>query len=125
MEEIKKGMKVEILTKNKEKVIGIVEDIGVKRNESLPLMVRLKSGEIGRVQRVIDGKIKTEIEELVKKKESSVLEFKAEALWSLNYKEHEIKESKSYELRTFRQKASKVIIAKSIAALMNLSLIHI
>ncbi|MEM4605781.1 MAG: putative DNA binding domain-containing protein [Candidatus Pacearchaeota archaeon] len=117
--EIKKGLKVEIITtKDKKKVIGIVEDVGIK-TEGKKLLVRLKSGEIGRVQRIIDEKQKTEVEELVRKGESQKVEFKSEVLWSLNYNTHQIKESKSYELHTFKQKASKVIIAKSIAALMN------
>ncbi len=116
MEKIKKGVKVEILTtKEKKRVVGIVEDVGVKK-EGKPLMVRLKTGEVGRINKIIEEKRKTEIEELIKKGENQRLEFKSEALWSLNYNE---KESKSYELRTYKQKASKVIIAKSLSALMN------
>ncbi|MEM4181551.1 MAG: putative DNA binding domain-containing protein [Candidatus Pacearchaeota archaeon] len=117
--EIKKGMKVEILTiKGKKNVVGIVEDLGIK-TEGKQLLVRLKSGEIGRVQKIIDEKQRTEVEELLKKGESQKIEFKSEALWSLNYTTHQINESKSYELHAYKQKASKVIIAKSIAALMN------
>lgn len=118
-DEMKKGTKVEILTKNNRTVSGIVEEIGIRRNESKGLMVVLKTGEIGRVTKIIGGKIKTEVEVLIKRGESYKIEFKSEALWSTTYKSQEITESKSYDLHTYKQKASKVIIARSIAALMN------
>jgi len=116
---MKRGTKVEILTRDKRTISGTVEEVGVRRNESKGLMVVLKTGEIGRVTKIIDGKIKTEVESLVKKGESYKIEFKSEALWSLTYKSQEIDASKSYDLHTYKQKTSKVIIAKSIAALMN------
>ena len=116
--EIKKGMKVEILTRDKKNIIGIVDELGTKESER-GKMVLLKSGEVGRVQRIVGEKPKTEAEQLVKKGESYNREFKAEALWSLNYTNQQINESKSYELHTHKHKASKVILAKSIAALMN------
>jgi len=118
-DEIKKGMRVEILTRDKKKVIGIVEDLGTKKNESKGIMVLLKTGEIGRVEKIVNEKLRTEVEDLVKRGESYKIEFKSDALWSLNYKDQDIKESKSYDIHTFKQKASKIIIAKSIAALMN------
>jgi predicted HTH transcriptional regulator len=118
-EEIKRGTKVEILTRDKKTISGIVEELGIRRNEYKGLMVVLKTGEIGRVTKVIDKKVKTEIESLIKNGEGYKLEFKSEALWSLTYKNQDITESKSYDLHTYKQKASKVIIAKSIAALMN------
>jgi predicted HTH transcriptional regulator/uncharacterized protein YwbE len=117
--EIKKGTKVEVLTRDKRTISGTVEEIGIRRNEAKGLMVVLKTGEVGRVTRIIDGKIKTEVELLAKKGEGYKIEFKSEALWSLNYKNQDIDVSKSYDLRTFKQKTSKVIIAKSISALMN------
>jgi predicted HTH transcriptional regulator len=118
-EDIKKGTKVEILTKEGKTITGIVEEVGVQRNERKGLMVVLKTGEIGRIIKILGGKVKTEVEVLAKRGEGYKIEFKSEALWSLNYKSQEITESKSYDLHTFKQKASKVIIAKSIAALMN------
>ena len=118
-EKVKKGAKVEVITRDKRTVSGTVEEIGVRRNESKGLMVVLKTGEIGRVSKIIDSKIKTEIESLVKKGESYSIEFKSEALWSLTYKNQDIDVSKSYDLRTFKQKTSKVIIAKSIDAFIN------
>lgn len=120
LKNIKKGMKVEILTKSRKKATGIVEDFGTRKEfHEQGIMVMLKSGEVGRVKKILDKKSTSEIESLIKKGESYLLEFKAEALWSMNYTEKEIKQSKSYDLHTFRHKASKVIIAKSIAALLN------
>jgi uncharacterized repeat protein (TIGR03833 family) len=120
LKNIKKGMKVEILTKSKKYVKGIVEDFASRSEfHELGIMVMLKNGEVGRVKKLLSDKPASEIEGLIKKGESYDLEFKSYALWSLNYTEQEIKQSKSYDIHTFRHKASKVIIAKSIAALLN------
>lgn len=119
VEDIKRGTKVEILTKDKRKVIGLVSEVGIKKDHSKGLMVVLKTGEIGRIVKIIGEKIKTETENLIKIGERIDIEFKTEALWSITYKNQDIDKSKSYDLRTFKQKASKVIIAKSISALMN------
>jgi len=121
IKEISKGMKVEILTKAKKNVIGIVEDIGTLNTTHSEVMVRLKTGEIGRVKSIVpeSGKTKTESQSLIEKGESFQLEFKSDALWSLNHKNQDIDKTNSYDLRTYRQKASKVIIARSIAALLN------
>lgn len=120
LKNIKKGLKVEILTKNKKLIKGFVEDIA-SRNEfnELGIMVMLKTGEVGRVRKILNEKPIGEIEHLIKKGENNKIEFKSDALWSLGKTEQEIKESKSYDLHTFRHKASKVIIARSIAALLN------
>jgi len=115
---IAKGMKVEILTRDKKNITGIVDELGVKDN-SQGKMVLLKSGEVGRVQKIVGEKPKTEIENLVKKGESYKLELKGESLWSLNYTNQQINESKSNDLHTYKHKASKVILARSIAALLN------
>lgn len=118
--DVKKGTAVEIITKSGKKISGIVDDLGIKK-DGKNLMVVLKSGDIGRVVGVLNRKPKTEIEELIKIGESSQIEFKTDALWSVFHKNQDINESKSYDLRTFKQKASKVIIAKSISALANSS----
>ena len=115
-----KGMNVEIFTNKGKLTKGEIEEIG-SRKEFDPdgIMVVLKTGEVGRVKRILSEKITSEIENLIKKGENSRLELKADALWSLNKTEQEIKESKSYDLHTYRHKASKVIIARAIAALLN------
>lgn len=116
---ITKGMKVEILTRDKKNILGIVDELGTKKDSERGIMVLLKSGEVGRVQKIIGEKPKTEADLLVKKGESHNREFKGEALWSLNYTNQQISESKSNDLHTYKHKASKVILARSIAALMN------
>jgi len=120
LKNIKKGQKVEILTKARKLAKGIVEDIASRKEfHEQGIMVMLKSGEVGRVRKLLSDKPASEAEGLIKKGENYRLEFKSDALWSINKKEQEIKQSKSYDLHTFRHKASKVIIAKSIAAFLN------
>jgi uncharacterized repeat protein (TIGR03833 family) len=120
LKNITKGLNVEILTKSGKNIRGLVEEIASRNDFSEKgIMVMLKSREVGRVKKILNLKPVSEIEGLLKKGESYKLEFKSDALWSLNKTEQEIKESKSYDLHTFRHKASKVIIAKSIAALLN------
>jgi len=120
LKNIKKGLKVEILTKDKKAVKGIVEEIATRKDfHEQGIMVMLKSGEVGRVKKILSEKTINETEELIKKGENYKVEFKSEALWSLKLSDGEIKQSKSYELHTYKQKASKVIIAKSIAAFLN------
>lgn len=120
LKNIKKDIKVEIETKAGRKAVGLVEELASKKeHQEDGVLVLLKSGEIGRVKKIFSFKPESEVEPLIKKGENYKLEFKSEALWSLNYLEPEIKSSKSYDLHTHRQKASKVIIAKSIAALLN------
>jgi len=120
LKNLKKGQKVEILTKDKKQVKGIIEDLaGRQEFHENGVMVMLKTGEVGRVKKIFSDKPISEAEILVKKGENNKLEFKSDALWSLHKTEQEIKESKSYDLHTYRHKTSKVIIAKSIAALLN------
>jgi len=122
LKNIKKGMKVEILTNNNKVYKGIVEDIASRVQFSEKgILVRLKTGEIGRVQKILDKKSEPEknIEKWIKEGENFQLEFKSSALWSSDFTKEQINQSKSYELHTFKQKTSKVIIAKSIAAMMN------
>jgi uncharacterized repeat protein (TIGR03833 family) len=120
LKNIKKGQKVEIITKAKKSVTGIIDDIASRKEFSEQgIMVMLKGGEVGRIKKILTEKPVTETELLIKKGENYKLEFKSDALWSLGKTEQEIKDSKSYDLHTFRHKASKVIIARSIAALLN------
>jgi uncharacterized repeat protein (TIGR03833 family) len=119
---IKKGLKVEILSSNNKLFKGVVEDIASRKEfSSEGIMVRLKSGEIGRIQKIIKNKSNSEIdiENWIKGGENFNLEFKSSALWSQFFNEEQIKQSKSYDLHLFKQKASRFIIAKSIAAFLN------
>ncbi len=126
IENIKKGMKVEIITKQRRVVRGVIEDLAAREKFHVNgILVRLKTGEIGRVQKILlneedkNKKLEDEIIKIIKIGENLYTEFKLNALWSQNYGNEQIKQSKSIELHEFGVKASKVIIAKSIAALMN------
>lgn len=126
LKNIKKDMKVIILTNQKKYSTGIVDEIAVRNpfNED-GIMVRLKNGDIGRVKKIILSEpeqneiFSRDIKKMMEKGENLHTEFKAEALWSLTYNPKQIKESKSFELREYGQKASKVVIAKSLAAFLN------
>lgn len=119
-------MKVEILTKQNKIARGIVDDLASRDSFNMyGITVRLKTGEIGKVQKIIltdtekNEKNIEEMEKLIKNGENLNVEFKSSCLWSLNFSDQEIKQTKSYDLHTFKQKASKVIIARSIAAFLN------
>jgi len=117
-------MKVEIITKQGKNARGFVEDVATKASY-YGVVVRLKSGEIGNVKKILlseeemNKKDSLEIKKMIEKGENFYIEFKSSALWSANYSENEIRQSKSFDLHCFKQKTSKVIIAKSIAALLN------
>ena len=126
LKNIKKGMKVTILTSKKKYSTGIVEEFGTRNAFSEEgIMVRLKNGDIGRVKKIIlsepelNEKISAEIKNLIKGGENFHTEFKAEVLWSVVYNPIQLKESKSFEIREYGTRASKVIIAKSIASFLN------
>lgn len=126
LENVRKGMKVEILSNQNKLVRGIVDEVLSKSSYQMyGMMVRLLSGEIGRVQKIIlDDREKNqksfeEVHNLIFSGESLHVEFKSSSLWSADYTNEDIHHSKSYEVHTHKQKASKVIIAKSIAAFLN------
>lgn len=126
LENIKVGMKVEILTIQNKYVIGFVDEIAARIPfHEQGIMVRLKNGEIGRVKKIIaselaqNEKLVLEIKNIIKNGENFHTEFKAEALWSLTLNPIQLKESKSQELREYGNRASKVIIAKSIVSFLN------
>lgn len=123
---IKKGMTVTILTNRNRLSTGIVEEVATRKPfQEQGVMVRLANKDIGRVKKIIlsepekNEKFVLELKKLIETGESLHTEFKAEALWSTTYSHAQIQESKSFELREYGQKASKVIIAKSIAAFLN------
>lgn len=125
-ENIKKGLKVEIQSNNNKLIRGIVDEILSKNSYQMyGVMVRLKNGEVGRVLKIMynedekNEKNLTEIEKLMLNGENLYTEFKSSTLWSIDYTNEDIHKSKSYEIHTHKQNASKVIIAKSICALLN------
>lgn len=124
LENIKKGMKVQIATK-RGLSSGAIEEIAARTTYHPDgIMVRLKNGDVGRVQKILQNLSESEslikeIKKLIEKGENFHIEFKSEALWSITYNPQQLKESKSSELREYGQKASKIIIARSIASFLN------
>lgn len=75
--------------------------------------------DFSQYEKDIDDKktLEMDINSLLNQQENEYLEFKTSALWSQNLSEDEKKDSK--ELKLYGNAASKVIIAKSIAAMLN------
>ena len=126
LKNIKVGMNVVILTNQNKYSTGIIEDIAARNPFSEKgIMVRLKNGDIGRVKNIIlkepeqNEKNALEIKKIIEKGESLHTEFKTSVLWSVDFSPVQIKETKSLEVREYGQRASKIIIAKSIAAFLN------
>jgi len=122
LKNIEKGMRVEILNHKNKKIIGIIEDVAPRKEyDEKGIMVRLKTGEVGRAQEILrlDESQRDEVIDLVNQGESFSMEFKSNALWSENYSDKDVKKSKSYLLHTHKRKTSRIIIARSIAAFMN------
>ncbi|NOD36653.1 MULTISPECIES: DUF2196 domain-containing protein [unclassified Ruegeria] len=118
-----KGVVAEVLTRN--------------RNHPHGILVKLESGEIGRVkskggystsdnpasvseQKPLSDKQLT-LEEVISLGENHHVEFKSDALWSSNYSSEDIKNHRpqSKELHIYGKAVSKIIIAKSIAGFLN------
>lgn len=120
-------MKVAILTTSQHRYsTGIIEEIAARNPfHEQGIMVRLTNGDVGRVQKIFltedqqKDKYFTEIKKILEKGESFHTEFKSSALWSTTLDPVQLKEVKSFELREYGNKASKIIIAKSIAAFLN------
>lgn len=120
------GMKVVILTAKEKESTGFIEDIAkTKEFDSLGIMVRLKNGDIGRVKKIIlsepeqNEKNAIEIRKIIEKGENLNSEFKSSAFWSVSLSPDELRQKNSFELREYGQRASKIVIAKSIAAFLN------
>jgi len=114
------------------RITGVVAEI-LTKNLSHPhgVLVKLNNGEIGRVKHeeqdesqesTIDKSTPTpSIKSLIEAGESHSVEFKTDALWSAKYSAEDLKNHRpqTSELHAFGKSASKVIIAKTIAAFLN------
>lgn len=136
------GIKVQIITKENRRddkeINGIVKEI-LTNSEYHPhgILVRLISGEVGRVKIIVNENangfsilpskntvsestpVYINITDIHKLSENEVLEFKSSVLWSQNHSNEQILPNNSRELKQYGSKASKIIIAKSIAAFLN------
>ena len=135
---IKVGQSVEIiLQKNRAKSeSGIIQEI-LTNSPTHPhgILVKLNNGAIGRVKKINnestekrevetnelqqDVKEITDIDELLSIGEREYIEFKTSALWSVTLPSDKIEESNSFELNEYGRDASKVIIAETIASMLN------
>jgi len=116
----------------KKRLSGTVAEI-LTRNHSHPhgILVKLTSGEVGRVKDSISEQsarhtLKTDepettVQSLINSGENHLVEFKTDALWSTNYSNEDIKNHRPQtpELHKFGKSASKIIIAKTLAAFLN------
>lgn len=114
------------------RVTGVVAEV-LTKNLSHPhgVLVKLNNGEIGRVKHEApNGPQKStsdtatsapSIKRLIEAGESHSVEFKTDALWSAKYSAEDLKNHRPQtpELHAFGKAASKVIIAKTIAAFLN------
>jgi len=133
------GTHVTLVSKNGKIIKGIVKRI--LRNFQGEILVELIDGSIGHVKNITIKRptlkeIKEAKENLIKQpkrilikqpsmrideftKESNLIEYKESALWSQNLSKNELDSSLSPEIKKYGNKASKVIIAKSIASFLN------
>ena len=142
LKNIVEGMEVEINPQKdrsrKISIIGTVSKILTQTPQHTHgILVELHNGEIGRIKKIISNSSSPDlnqklnytmdehsiidIEELINNpnEENHFVEFKTSILWSVNYSEKQLKETKSIELKKYGRTASKFIIAKSIASFLN------
>lgn len=126
LKNIKPGIKVTVQTSQNRLSTGLVDEIAARGEfNEMGIMVRLKNGDVGRVKKILlneeqqNNKLASELNKLLDTGETFHLECKSEAFWSLTLSSQELKEPKSFEVREYGTKASKVIIAKSVAAFLN------
>lgn len=130
------GIEVKIILKGdragKNPIVGIVKNILTNAQEhAYGIMVELENGQIGRVCEIlskgassnessksVDTK-QLDPEKLILDGETESVEYKSSALWSYYYTKEQIEASQSAEIRLYGKQASKVIIAKTIAAFLN------
>lgn len=138
----KAGMTVEITPRTdrtgKTLIKGVIAEILTKsENHPHGILVKLSSGEIGRIKNILDASpaatapkaviattqppLEASLKVLIEKGENPSIEFKDRALWSVGFTAEDIKNHKpqSKELHAYGQAASKFIIAKVIAGFLN------
>ena len=114
------------------RVSGVVSEILTKnKNHPHGLLVKLESGQIGRVksassleQATPEAEIsqpEQTTQKLIESGENHMIEFKTNALWSANYTSEDIKNHRpqTKELHLYGKVTSKIIIAKTLSAFLN------
>ncbi|MGK0209501.1 MAG: hypothetical protein ACI83O_000778 [Patescibacteria group bacterium] len=133
--DVKVGDNVRIMQKNGEMGQGMVRTIVVLREDSV--IVDLINGSTGKVLMVfpklltVSSSVKTGgsqkrsvtgndvLRKDIFSGENSTLEYKSSALWSQDLSADELEEMQSPEVKKYKNRASKVIIAKVLAGFMN------
>jgi len=133
---VAKGQSVEINPRDdrtrKLRISGVVSEV-LTKNQNHPhgVLVRLETGEIGRVQntgdtpktgtKLVSDKLSSSVSDLIEAGENHNVEFKTDALWSTEYTAEDIKNHRpqTKELHLFGKVTSKIIIAKTLAAFLN------
>jgi len=139
---LKEGMMVNISLRSdrsgKSLISGVISQVLTKSDyHPHGILVQLESGEVGRVQDILDtteNKMRQEdvtkvladfkpstLYSLIQEGESNKVEFKDRALWSTNYTSEDIKNHKpqTKELHLYGQATSKIILAKVLAGFLN------
>lgn len=135
LKNLKIGMAVEInpqSDRTRKKLVSgkIAEILTNAKTHPHGILVQLESGEKGRVKSIVLNQKTDEpsidtgiqgktIQELIDIGENHLIEFKSSAEWSKKLQKDDIKKSTSSEVRQYGNKASKVIIAKTLAGFLN------
>ena len=145
LENISRGTTVEIFLKSdrygKNPVQGVVKDVLTHSSfHSHGIMVLLEDGKVGRVQKILSyvdhdsrqesvtsSKIPipqqnndVDFSSIVQGGENEFVEYKSSALWSRKLTDEEMRSpTASRDVRNYGRDASKIIIAKTLAGLIN------
>ncbi|MEE9354838.1 MAG: RNA-binding domain-containing protein [Methylococcaceae bacterium] len=135
------GMKVEINPQSDRtrllRVQGQVSEV-LTKNQNHPhgVLVKLVTGEQGRVKGILEGSLRRSFKPAINAKstkksnslkdviaagETHNIEFKSDVLWSSKYTKEDIENHRpqSKELRAYGKNTSKIIIAKTLAGFLN------
>lgn len=137
-QKLKVGMSVEISPRTdrsgKNLIQGKIAEILTKKDfHPHGILVKLETGEEGRVKSILDGSAQDKqaeqkppannqsLSDLIKQGESHYVEFKDRALWSATFTNEDIKNHRpqTKELHAFGKTTSKVIVAKILASFLN------
>lgn len=139
-QKLQAGMTVEVSLRSDrtrtQLIQGIIAEVLTKKDyHPHGILVKLESGETGRVKRVIGKSLipainlstpvsnTASLADIIVGGENHRVEFKDRALWSVNYTNEDIQRHRpqTKELHAYGQATSKIIIAKTLASFLNSS----
>lgn len=138
-DELEIGIMVEINPREdrtrKQRITGFIAEILTgSAFHSHGILVRLKSGEIGRIKNILknmpveleqkesilnESHDSQPVEDIISKGENHFVEFKSSMLWSERLTPDQIKKHRSNDVQRYKQRASKLVIARTIAGFLN------